>query len=131
MMVVGRKEACLGTGTGPNLVVWSANQRRNDVLLSFVAFLDTQTASYTVFLFKISQISSSDLTIIIRLLDLADLSLATPSNFSLPSSIPFCDPPWLFSSSSRYLYSIKNSRRSFSQTLDYINARIMFTSFHA
>jgi len=75
MMVVGRKEACLGTGTGPNLVVWSANQRRNDVLLSFVAFLDTQTASYTVFLFKISQISSSDLTIIIRLLDLADLSL--------------------------------------------------------
>jgi len=34
----GRKERRLGTGTGPNLVVWSANQRRQrvpDVLLSF------------------------------------------------------------------------------------------------
>ena len=125
--MVGRKEPCLGTGTGPTLVVWSANQRRQcmpDVLLSFShpllnrpsAFLDTQTASYTMVLFKISQISFSDLTIVTgSLCRMCSFSPdahsprpqtdgqrfrphdLTPCNFSIPSSIPFrwTNPPSL------------------------------------
>ena len=112
--------------------IWSANQRPHDVLLSFAhsllnrpsAFLDTP-----VVLFKISQISSSDLTIVTgslcRLCSLPihlvlkqmDRRFLTPCNFSSPRRHHFGGLIHLPGLHLDTYYPVKNSRRSFSQPL--------------